>query len=415
MKCNRLINSKRIINTLFFLFILNMSYSQQRIEGLSYLDGKPVSIVVKEGKIVKINKIKELPAGSKKLYIAPGLIDNQVNGFVGVSFLSETSGDLTLDDVKKATQALWERGVTTYLATLTTNSHEELLNIFTKLGKFKNDDSLLGSIAGFHLEGPYISPDEGYRGAHTLKFIRNPDWNEFMQFYKASENSILTVTIAPELDGAMDFIKNCTEKGIVVALGHHNANAEIINNAVKNGAKICTHLGNGCANLINRHLNPLWPQLSNDNLAVSIICDGFHLNPEEIRVFYKVKGTENTIITSDVTEFAGMPPGIYKIIDGAEIELTVDGELRYPAQKVLYGSASAIDKGVRHIMKVTGCSLADAITMSSTNPAKLYGLNDRGSIETGKRADLILFELNDTELVIKKTYVNGKLVYDASK
>ena len=186
MKSNRLININRIIFTLFFIFVLNISHAQQKIEGLSYLDGKHVSIVVKDGKIVEINRIKELPAGSKKLYIAPGLIDNQVNGFMGVSFLSESWGDLTLQDVKKATQALWERCVTTYLATLTSNSHEELLNIFSRLGKFRNDNSLLGSIAGFHLEGPYISPEEGYRGAHTLKFIRNPDWNEFMQFYKAS-------------------------------------------------------------------------------------------------------------------------------------------------------------------------------------------------------------------------------------
>lgn len=415
MKFNRLIMSSKLFYTLFFLFIINIAYGQERIEGLSYLDGKPVSIVVKDGKIEEVNRIAELPSGIKRFYIAPGMIDNQVNGFMGVSFLSETGGDLTLADVKKATQALWERGVTTYLATLTSNTNEELLNIFTKLGKYRNDKSLLGSIAGFHLEGPYISPVEGYRGAHTLQFIRNPDWKEFMQYYEASGNSILTVTIAPELDGAMEFIRKCTEKGIVVALGHHNANAEVINKAVDNGAKISTHLGNGCANLINRHLNPLWPQLSNDKLSISIICDGFHLNPQEIRVFYKVKGTHNTIVTSDVTEFAGMPPGIYKIFDGAEIELKADGELSYPAQKVLYGSASAMDKGVRHIMNVTGCSLADAIKMSSTNPAKLYNLNDRGTIEKGKRADLILFELGDTKLEIKKTFVNGKLVFDSSK
>jgi len=415
MKFNRLITINRITYSLLFLFILNISHAQQRIEGLSYLDGKPVSIVVKEGKIVEINRISELPAGSKILYIAPGLIDNQANGFIGISFLSETGAILTLEGVKKATRALWERGVTTYLPTLTTNSREELLNIFLKLADFKNDKSLLGSIPGFHLEGPYISPEDGYRGAHSKKFVRPPDWNEFMELYKASGNSIMTVTLAPEVEGAMKFIRKCNEKGIVVALGHHNATAEIIDKAVENGAKICTHLGNGCANTINRHINPLWPQLSNDKLLISIICDGFHLTPEEIRVFYKAKGSDNTIVTSDVTEFAGMPPGLYKIFDDEVIELTADGELRYPAQKVLYGSASAIDKGVRYIMKVTGCSLADAIKMSSTNPAKLYGLNDRGSIETGKRADLILFELSDSELVIKKTYVNGKLVYDASK
>ena len=416
MKFNRLINRNRITYTLLFLFILNISsYAQQRIEGLSYLDGKPVSVVIKDGKIVEIKKNSELHKGSKKLYIAPGLIDNQVNGFIGISFLSETGGILTLKGVKKATRALWERGVTTYLPTLITNSHEELLNIFLKLADFKNDKSLLGSIPGFHLEGPYISPEDGYRGAHSKKFVRPPDWNEFMELYKASGNSIMTVTLAPEVEGAMEFIRKCSEKGIVVALGHHNATAEIIEKAVENGAKICTHLGNGCANTINRHINPLWPQLSNDKLSISIICDGFHLNKEEIRVFYKVKGNENTIITSDVTEFAGMAPGLYKIFDGEVIELTADGELRYPAQKVLYGSASTINKGVQHIMNATGCSLADAIQMASTNPAKLYGLNDRGSIDTGKRADLILFELNDSELVIKKTYVNGKLVYDATK
>jgi N-acetylglucosamine-6-phosphate deacetylase len=415
MKYKRLINFNWIIFILCSLSVINTSYGQQRIEGLSYLDGKPISILIKEGKITEIRRISELPPGTKKLFIAPGLIDNQVNGFVGISFLSETGAILTIDGVKKATKALWERGVTTYLPTLTTNSNEELLNIFTKLSVFKNDKSLLGSIAGYHLEGPYISPEDGYRGAHAKRFVRPPDWNEFMEYYKASGNNILTVTLAPETKGAMEFIRKCSEKGIVVALGHHNANAEIIKEAVENGAKICTHFGNGCANNINRHINPLWPQLSNDKLSISIICDGFHLNPEEIRVFYKVKGNENTIITSDVTEFAGMPPGLYKILDGEEIELTPEGELRYPAQKVLYGSASAINKGVRHIMKVTGCSLSDAIRMSSTNPAKLYGLNDRGTLDIGKRADLILFELGDSELVIKKTFVNGKLVYEASK
>lgn len=150
MKFNRLINRNRITYTLLFLFILNISsYAQQRIEGLSYLDGKPVSVVIKDGKIVEIKKNSELHTGSKKLYIAPGLIDNQVNGFIGISFLSETGGILTLKGVKKATRALWERGVTTYLPTLITNSHEELLNIFLKLADFKNDKSLLGSIPGF--------------------------------------------------------------------------------------------------------------------------------------------------------------------------------------------------------------------------------------------------------------------------
>jgi len=195
------------------------------------------------------------------------------------------------------------------------------------------------------------------------------------------------------LEGAMEFIRKCTEMGIVVAIGHHNAKKDIVDEAVLNGARIATHLGNGCANMINRHDNPLWPQLANDGLMASIICDGFHLRDEEIRVFFKSKGVENTIITSDVTSFAGLPPGQYKSEEDEIIELTHEGMLRYPGQNVLYGSASPISKGVAHIMELTGCTLGDAIRMASTNPANLYGLNDRGSIEPGKRADLILFSI----------------------
>ncbi len=406
--------SRRAKYFLLFLFIMNISCAQQKIEGLSYIDGKPISVEVKDGKIVSVKHIEKLSGENANLYIAPGLFDNQVNGFNGVSF-SLGGGKLTKEGVINATRALWKKGVTTYLPTLTTNSRELLTANLKTLAKVKDDKSLLGSIPGFHLEGPYISPVDGYRGAHSKNFVRNPDWDEFMEFYKASGGNILTVTLAPELDGAMDFIKNCTEKGIVVSLGHHNASTEIVDEAVENGAKTCTHLGNGCANSINRHNNPLWPQLSNDSLMISIICDGFHLRPEEIRTFFKVKGVDKTIVTSDVTKYAAMKPGIYKNIDGDDIELTVDGKVQYPAQKVLAGSASAINKGVAHIMEVTGCSLADAIQMASTNPAKLYGLTDRGTLEKGKRADLILFTIGDTELKIFKTYVKGKLVYDSTK
>ncbi len=125
-----------------------------------------------------------------------------------------------------------------------------------------------------------------------------------------------------------------------------------------------------------------------------------------------VKGVDNTIITSDVTSYAALEPGLYKTDTGETIELTADGMLRLPSQNVLYGSASPITKGVGHVMEVTGCSLADAVQMASTNPAKLYGLNDRGTLETGKRADLILFTLVNSEVNIQKTWVNGDLVYE---
>lgn len=414
MKTTHFILIRKCILTAFMALsgIYNLSLAQENIVGLFYLDEKPVSIVIKDGKITEMNRIAQLPASNRNIYIAPGLIDNQVNGFNGVSF-SFGDGELSEEAVIKATRALWERGVTTYLPTLTTNSHQLLLKNFSILGKVKDNELLLGSIPGFHLEGPYISSLDGFRGAHSINYVRKPDWNEFIKYYKASGNKILTVTVAPEIEGAMEFIKQCIGLGIVVALGHHNASTEIVNRAVEIGAKISTHLGNAMSNTINRHVNPLWPQLSNDELMISIICDGFHLLPEQIRVFYKVKGPEKTIITSDVTMYANLTPGIYKNIDGEDIELTLDGKIQYPAQKVLAGSASTLDKGMGHIMKVTGCSLADAIRMASTNPARLYNLDDRGVIEVGKRADLILFTIENFQIKILKTIVNGQIVYQS--
>lgn len=400
----------RTLFILLFLILPGMIFSQETITGILYSDNKPVSITIKDSIITGIKRIKKLPAGNEGLIIAPGLIDNQVNGFAGVSF-TFGGGTLSGDDVKKATEELWKAGVTTYLPTLTTNSHELLLKNFSVLGKLKDDPALLGSIPGFHLEGPFISPVDGYRGAHPLMHVRKPDWKEFLTLNKAAGNGIIHVTIAPEVEGAMDFIDKCKAAGIVVALGHHNGNAQQVTEAIERGARIATHLGNGCANMINRHINPLWPQLSDDRLMISIIGDGFHLNPEEIRVFYKVKGPEKTIITSDVTSFASLNPGKYITEEGETIELTPEGMLRYPAQNVLYGSASPVKKGVVNVMKVTGCSLAEAIRMTSFNPAKLYGLDDRGEIAKGKRADIILFKLINDEMVIKKTYVRGNLVY----
>jgi N-acetylglucosamine-6-phosphate deacetylase len=213
------------------------------------------------------------------------------------------------------------------------------------------------------------------------------------------------------MEGAMDLIRRCRELGIVVALAHHNGSAEQIRAAVDAGAAIATHLGNGCANMINRHVNPLWPQLADDRLLASIICDGFHLRPEEVQVFHRVKGSAGIVLTSDVTRFAGMKPGVYTT-DDKTVELTPDGMIKYPAQNVLAGAASPITKGVGNIMRFTQCSLRDAIDMASRNPARLYGLSDRGQLAPGKRADLIRFTLKDGTLHIKQTLVAGDVVYE---
>lgn len=401
-----------IILLLMQLLPSTLSFGEEprKIYGYHYLDRSPVEIEIRSGLITSIRRLSPTTEDFPEIFVAPGFIDNQVNGYAGISFAFGGS-DLTSEGVETATMALWREGVTTYLPTLTTNAREILIKNFSVLAGAMNHPKLLGSIPGFHLEGPFISPEDGYRGAHPLQHVRLPDLAEFKTYQEAAGGKILQLTLAPELEGAMELIDYCSHHGVVVALGHHNASAAVITEAIDRGARIATHLGNGAANTINRHRNPFWPQLADDRLMISIIADSFHLLPEQLMVFHKVKGSHGTLLTSDVTSFAGLPPGKFTTSEGVTIELTPEGMLRYPEQNVLYGSASPITKGVGHIMHVTGCSLADAIQMASTNPALLYGLNDRGVIQTGKRADLVRFSMEGDRLVIEETIVAGQTVY----
>lgn len=409
------VGSFLLVTTFIFFMMSGFSgVAQEKVEGLLYLDHSPVSIEITNGLITKVERLKEVPENFPKVYVAPGFIDNQVNGYAGISFALGGS-NITPEGAKTATKALWKDGVTTYLPTLTTNDRNVLINSFRIMANVMKDPEMLGSIAGFHLEGPFISPVDGYRGAHPLEHVRKPDWDEFVEYYKAAGGKILQVTLAPEIEGNLGMMSRLNELGIVVALGHHNASADQITAAIDRGARISTHLGNGAANTINRHRNPFWPQLADDRLMISIIADGFHLLPEQIRTFYKVKGPELTILTSDVTSYAALTPGKYKTFEGTNIEITPEGMLRNLDADGLYGSASPLIRGVGIAMKVTGCSLADAVRMSSTNPAKLYGLNDRGELKPGKRADMVLFTLDDFQVNIQKTIILGKVVYDRAK
>jgi len=387
------------------------SASDFSIEGIHYLTGKPVRIEICDGLIGNVNEIKASDERSNNLFIAPGLIDNQINGYINVDF---SGNNLSPHDLITTAKAICKDGVTSFLPTLVTNSNENLLRNFRILDEaIRNDKQLSESIPGFHLEGPYISPAEGFRGAHPPKYIRKPSWDEFMRYQEAAGGRIIQITIAPELEGAMDFISSCSKAGVIVAIGHTNASADQILQAVECGAKLSTHLGNGCANLINRHKNPLWPQLANDQLTPSIIADGHHLTPEEIRVFYKVKGSDNIILTSDVIFLAGMAPGKYSFLE-SEVNLTSEGMIINTELNCLAGAFFPLKKGVENIMNFTGCSLTKAINMASGNVARIYGLNDRGTLDHGKRADIIQFERNRNEFMIRKTFLNGKSVFEAT-
>ena len=376
-----------------------------RIQAIHYETNKPVRIKIIDG---LISEISELPDSGKfqNLYIAPGLIDNQINGYKGIDFSDK---GLTTEKMKMAVEAINRDGVTSFLPTVITGSHENLLKNFRNLAEAMKEEVVRYSVSGFHLEGPYISPEEGFYGCHPPESIRKPSWYEFEQYQEAAGGNIRLVTLSPEIEGSIQFIDKCVRHNIVVAIGHTNATAEQINMAVDHGARLSTHLGNGCANLIDRHRNPLWPQLANDLLTPSIIADGHHLLPEEIQVFYRVKGPHNIILTSDVTHLIGMTPGRY-IFLGSEVVLTDAGLIENPVLNCLAGASMPLRTGVGNAMRVTGCTLGEAVNMASGNVARIYNLTDRGSLTTGNRADLILFEMDGSNIKLKQVVIKGKSI-----
>jgi N-acetylglucosamine-6-phosphate deacetylase len=376
------------------------------IEGRHYRTGKPVSVRVIGGKIIEVNEIASLKRGSENVFVSPGLIDNQINGYANVDF---TGDNLTVEGVLSATREILGTGVTSFMPTLITSSHESLKRNFSVLAKACEDSLVNSCVPGFHLEGPYISRADGFRGTHAAEHVRKPSWKEFIEYNKASENRIIQVTVAPEVEGALDFIKKCVSEGIIVAIGHSNANSRQIDLAVENGAVLSTHLGNGCANMIHRHNNPLWPQLANDKLIPSIIADGNHLLPEEVKVFIKAKGTDNIILTSDVVYLAGMKPGRYTF-SGMDVELKEDGTLLNIAQHCLAGASFPLKKGVGNVMKFAGLTLGEAVKMASENVARIYNLKGKGEIKPGYAADLILFEIENYSINIRQVFKEGKLL-----
>jgi N-acetylglucosamine-6-phosphate deacetylase len=376
------------------------------ITAIHYETGKNVRLGIEDGLITEIEETGTAEhTGS--LIVAPGFIDNQINGYKGVDFSDD---GLTTEKMVKAVENIQRDGVTSFQPTIITNSHENLIRNFRNLTMTMKDKDISDSVPGFHLEGPYISSEEGFYGCHPREHIRKPSWEEFLEYQEAADGNIRQVTLAPEEEGAIDFILNCVRNNIIVAIGHTNASAEQIKRAVDSGATISTHLGNGCANFIHRHKNPLWPQLSYDLLSPSIIADGHHLLQEEIRVFYRIKGPGNIFLTSDVTNLIGLNPGKYMFM-GSEIVLSDDGVIRNPLLNCLAGASFPIRRGVENMMAFTGCSMAEAINLASGNVARICKINDRGFLEPGKRADLILFETEGNSILIKKTIVNGRIVY----
>ncbi|UFH56332.1 N-acetylglucosamine-6-phosphate deacetylase [Spirosoma sp. KNUC1025] len=383
----------------------------QRICGQHYQTGELLSITCRDGLISQIDYLADKPEDMP--LVAPGLTDLQVNGFKGIDVNHEA---LTVEDVDTLTQTLWSYGVTSYLPTVITNSDDRIITALRTIHKACDRFPMVQkSIAGVHLEGPFISPQEGPVGAHPKNHVTAPDWPSFERFMEASGQQIRLITLSPEWPEASDFIRRCVADGIIVSIGHTAATPEQIREAVAAGARLSTHLGNGSHQVLPRHPNYIWEQLALDELSACIIADGFHLPDSVLKVVMKVKG-KHTILVSDSVGLAGCTPGSYSTHIGGDVVLTGNGKLHLAGKpNVLAGSAQPLIGGIRHLLQSQLGSLGDVWNMASVYPGELLDLPQKKGLSVGAPADLVVFKQTSDSLQLLETYKAGLRVYQCQQ
>jgi N-acetylglucosamine-6-phosphate deacetylase len=320
-------------------------------------------------------------------FVAPGLIDVQINGRGGTWFCDPA---LTPDAVLDLLASYMPFGVARLCPTLITASFEALAAGLQAICQACERERWADRmVAGCHLEGPSISPEDGPRGAHPREHVRPPDGSEFEKLQAISGGRIRLVTLAPESPGACDFIARLTASGVVAALGHTAASTEQVAAAVAAGARLSTHLGNGAAAMLPRHPNFLWDQAAEPRLMASLITDGHHLPDNVIRCLFACKGPSRTIVTCDASGLAGCPPGRYSV-GGTAVEILPTGRIVVAGQQYLAGSAADTAHCVFYAQRVLQLPLRQAIDLAHRNPCRLMGWEET-RLERGCRADLFVF------------------------
>ena len=250
-------------------------------------------------------------------------------------------------------------------------------------------------IEGIHVEGPYIGPEDGPRGAHPRQWVRPPDLDEWARWRDATQGLIRLVTLSPHWPEAPRYIESLVAEGVIISIGHTGATTEQIDDAVKAGATLSTHLGNGAHAILRRHPNYIWDQLADDRLTADFIVDGIHLPSSFLKVALRAKTVERSILTTDAAAPAGAAFGRYKLGE-QDVDHTPDGRVVLAGTEKLAGSALRMDRGVENLMRLGGLSLRDAIQTATINPAKVTNIAKRqhGLVE-GDRADFIVFRYDE--------------------
>ena len=295
-------------------------------------------------------------------------VDLQINGYKGIDFSDPA---LTEDQFLTTAEHILNSGTALFLPTIVTSPREVYMRKPALIRHAAESHGLLKHIPGLHLEGPFISPKPGAVGAHRPSCVREPDCGFFDEIMASCGNYVKLLTVAPEVPGMDELISHASAKGVVVSCGHQLAGAEDLDRAVKAGAKLLTHLGNGCPNLINRHNNMIWAGMACDDLTAMIITDGQHLPKELIKCIIRCKGVDRVIVTSDAVSVAGLPPGRYPCWENDAV-LEPNGRFHNPVKGCLIGSTFCVRQCAEFLASL-GYSEEDIDRMTITNPLKMIG------------------------------------------
>lgn len=300
----------------------------------------------------------------------PGLVDLQVNGYRGVNF-SDLS--LTADDFILACRGVLEAGTTAFLPTVITSPAEVYEHNLPIIAAILKTQEFRGRLLGIHIEGPFISSQEGARGAHEPKWIRKPDVGFLEELIKWADGEVKLLTIAAEPQGAEELARFASQRGIAVSLGHQMAWEDDLHRLVQAGAVALTHLGNGVPAMLNRHKNPVWAGLANDDLTAMMITDGNHLPAALIKTIVRTKGAERCVVVSDASSPAGLSPGQYEVF-GHQIVLEESGRLYDQNTGYLAGSSAMMLRCMNYLASLHLVGLDELVAIGFHNPLRLIGL-----------------------------------------
>jgi N-acetylglucosamine-6-phosphate deacetylase len=300
-----------------------------------------------------------------------GFVDLQVNGYMGVDF---SSAGLQRDDIHRVTDALLKAGTIGYCATLITSDLEVYRRNLPLIAAAMEEPGIKNRLLGIHMEGPFLSPEEGAHGAHAKHKMRLPDASEFDRFQEWARGNIAILTVAPELPGCIDFIRQVRSRHATkISVGHHLASGEILRQAADAGATLSTHLGNGCPNFLPRHENVLVYQLANDSLTAGLITDGNHLPPDFLKIALRCKGPDRVFIVSDSAPIASFEPGIYETL-GNRVRLTEGGRIESLQAQHLVGSGCNLAQCMFHLQSLGLLTEAELWKVGLDNPLEILGV-----------------------------------------